>query len=147
LSLASIALWLILVETAARLHEGDSLLAPGLIRHNPVVSSADTPISSAPVSQAMIGAAEKIAVGPGIGSWFRTKPPDVPRQPVDAGLKARYDDLERQGLYPVPSYYIWNAELVKAACSSERPPFEIPRPTCRNSPTRTTRLIRLIGCP
>jgi hypothetical protein len=120
---------LLFVECAARYRNGDSLLTPRLRSRAPALPSNASLLAPAEVPQALFDAAAAMASRPGIDvAWFRANPPDVPRRPVDPGLKARYEEFARRGVHPPQSYYVWNAELVKAACSSEEPVFrEFPR--------------------
>ena len=126
LSGASLAFALVLAEGVARLRGGYALLSSSLtlrraaVLANPAAAAA----GRRELSQAVLEAASRIVLRPGIDlSWFRSDPPDLPHRPVDAGLTARFEEFGRRGVYPPQSYYIWNAELVRAACGSEEAVF------------------------
>jgi hypothetical protein len=127
LSCASILFALVLVESAARYRDGDSLVSLRLRTRTPALASLQWK-SGAAGTPALPAYVRTIPIRGIDIAWFQVDPPEVTRRPVDPVLQTRYEEFDRRGVYPPPSFYIWNTELMKEACGSKENLFRsVPR--------------------
>lgn len=118
----SILFALVLVESAARYRDGDSLVSLRLRTRTPALAPVQWK-SGADVMPALLAYVRTIPIRDIDIAWFQVDPPELPRRPVDPALQTRYEEFDRRGVYPPPSFYIWNAELTKEACGSKKDLF------------------------